>query len=65
MVVCGPREAFLWEVYDKLEERRNKTRRKKEMQKDINVRGKREGKEGRKTFSLEMECVWAILFNLN
>ena len=48
MVVCGPREAFLWEVYDKLEERRNKTRRKKEMQKDINVRGKREGKEGRR-----------------
>ena len=31
----------------------------------INVRGKKEGKEGRKTVYLEMECVCVVLFKLN
>lgn len=43
-------------------ERKKNGRKKK---REINVRGRREVKEGWETVFLEMVCVWAILFKLN
>lgn len=52
----------LWEDCDKWEKKEWEEKKKG---RKINVRGKKEGKEGRKTVYLEMECVCVVLFKLN